>query len=67
MFNKIKKEKFPNLKKNMTIKEQEAYRTPNRLDQKRKSTHHIIIKMVNIQNKERIISKTCKGKRPSNT
>ena len=36
------------------MKVQEAYRTPNRLDQK-KSPHHIIIKTQNIQNKERIL------------
>jgi hypothetical protein len=34
---------------------QEAYRTPIRLDQKRNSCHHIIIKTPNIQNKERIL------------
>jgi hypothetical protein len=33
---------------------QEAYRTPNRLDQKRNSSWHIIIKTPNAQNKERI-------------
>ena len=35
ILNKIIEEKFPNLKKEMPIKVQEAYRTPNRLDQKR--------------------------------
>jgi hypothetical protein len=34
---------------------QEAYRTPNKLDQKRKSSYHIIIKTPNAQNKERIL------------
>ena len=34
IFNKIIKENFPNLKKDMPIKIQEAYRTPNRLDKK---------------------------------
>jgi hypothetical protein len=34
---------------------QEAYRTPNRLDQKRNSSHHIIVKTPNIQNKKRIL------------
>ena len=38
----------------MPLKIQEVYRTPNRLDQK-KSPHHIIIKTLNIQNKERIL------------
>jgi hypothetical protein len=34
---------------------QEAYRTPKRLDQRRNSSHHIIIKTPNAQNKERIL------------
>ena len=34
---------------------QEAYRTPNSLDQKRNSSCHIIIKTLNAQNKERIL------------
>ena len=55
MFNKIVQENFPNLKKEMTINIKEGYRTPNRLDEKRKSSHHIIIKILNVQNKERIL------------
>ena len=39
----------------MLINIQEAYRTSNRLDQKRNSSHHIIIKTPNAQNKERIL------------
>ena len=34
---------------------QEAYRTPNKLNQKRNSSRHIIIKTPNAQNKERIL------------
>jgi hypothetical protein len=34
---------------------QETYRTPNRLEQKRNSCCHIIIKTPNAQNKERIL------------
>jgi hypothetical protein len=52
IFNKIIEENLPSLKKEMTINVQEAYRTPNRLDQKRKSAHPIIIKTLNIGNKE---------------
>jgi hypothetical protein len=52
IFNKIMEENFPNLKKEMLMNIQEAYRTPNRLDQKRNSSHHIIIKTPNAQNKE---------------
>jgi hypothetical protein len=38
IFNKIVKENFPNLKKEMSMNIQEAYRTLNRLDQKRNSS-----------------------------
>jgi hypothetical protein len=38
IFNKIIEEKFPNLKKEMPMNTQEAYRTPNRQDQKRNSS-----------------------------
>ena len=34
---------------------QEAYRTPNRLDQKRNSFRHIIIRRTNALNKDRIL------------
>ena len=63
IFNKIIEENFPNLKKEMAINVQEAYRTSNRLDQKRKFSCHII-KTLNAQNKERIL-KAVREKRPS--
>jgi hypothetical protein len=50
----------------MAVNTQEAYRTPNRLYRKRKSSCYIIIKTLNIQNKERIL-KPVKGKGSSNT
>jgi hypothetical protein len=53
--NRIVEEKFPNLKE-MPMNIKEAYITSNRPDQKRKFPHHIIIiKVLNIQNKERIL------------
>jgi hypothetical protein len=55
IFNKIIEEKFPNLKREMHIKIPEAYRTPSKLDQKRNSFYHIIVKTPNAQNKERIL------------
>jgi hypothetical protein len=55
IFNKIIEENFHNLKKEMPINIQEAYRTPNRLDQTRNSSHHIIVKTPNALNKERIL------------
>jgi hypothetical protein len=39
----------------MPINTQEAYRMPNRLDKKRNFSSHIIIKILNAQNKERIL------------
>jgi hypothetical protein len=39
----------------MPINVHEAYRIPNRLDQKRNSSHHIIVKGPNAQNKERTL------------
>jgi hypothetical protein len=47
IFNKVIEENFPNLKKEMAINVQEAYRISNRWDQKRKPIHHIIIKTTN--------------------
>jgi hypothetical protein len=55
IFNKIIEEKFPNLKKDMPMNIQEAHRTPNRLDQKRNSSQHIIIRTTNSLNKHRIL------------
>jgi hypothetical protein len=45
----------------MPIIIQEAYRTPNRWNQKRNSFCHIIIKTPNTENKERIL-KVVRGK-----
>jgi hypothetical protein len=55
IFNKIIEENFRNIKKEVHINIQEAYKTQNRVDQKRHSSHHIIIKTPNAQNKERIL------------
>ena len=54
IFNRIIEENFPKLKKDITIQIQEAHRTSNREDLKRNFPHHIIIKTVDAQNKERI-------------
>jgi hypothetical protein len=47
IFNKFIEENFPNLKKEMPMNIQDAYKTPNRLEQKRNSSQHIIIKTPN--------------------
>ena len=54
IFNKIIEENFHNLKKEMPMNIQETYRTPNRLDQKRNSSRHII-RTTNALNKDRIL------------
>jgi hypothetical protein len=55
IFNKIIEEYFSNLKKEMPMNIQEAYITPNRLDRKRNSSRHIIIRTTNALNKDRIL------------
>jgi hypothetical protein len=55
IFNTIIEENFPNLKKEMPMNIQEAYRTPNRLNQKRNSSRHIIIRTTNALYKYRIL------------
>jgi hypothetical protein len=45
IFNKIIEENFPNLKKEMPMNIQEAYRIPNRMDQKKNSSCHIVTKI----------------------
>jgi hypothetical protein len=55
IFNKIIEENFPNLKKEMPMNIQKAYRMPNRLDQKRSFSYRIIVKTPNVQNRQRIL------------
>lgn len=50
-------------KKEMLIKVQKEVRTPKRLYQKRKSLWYIIIKRLDVQNKERMVQ--TEGERPS--
>jgi hypothetical protein len=52
VFNKIIEENFPYLRKEMPMNIQEAYRIPNRLDQKRNSSCYIIIRTTKALNKE---------------
>jgi hypothetical protein len=55
IFNKIIEEIFPNLKTEMPMNRQVAYRTPNRLNQKKNSYQHIIIRTTNALSKDRIL------------
>ena len=68
-FEKIMKENFPSLAKEMDFQEvQEAQRVPKKLDPKRNTPKHVIIKLPKIKDKETILKAareketiTCKG------
>ena len=47
-------ENFPNLVKEIDIQVQEAERVPNKLDPKRTTPRHIIIKIPKVKDKDRI-------------
>ena len=55
------KENFPNLVKEIDMQVQEAQRVPNKMDTKRPTPRHIIIKMPKVKEKE-IILKTSREK-----
>ena len=49
------KENFPNLVKEIDMQGQEAQRVPHKMDAKRFTPRHIIIKMTKVKDKERIL------------
>ena len=49
LFEKIMKENFPNLVKEVDIVVQEAQRVPNKMDAQRPTQTHIIIKMPKVK------------------
>ena len=56
LFEKIMKENFPNLAKEIDFQEvQKAQRVPKKLDANRNTPRHIIIKLPKIKQKERIL------------
>ena len=56
LFEQIMTENFPNMAKEPDLQEvQEAQRVPKKLDPKRDTPRHIIIKLPKIQDKERIL------------
>ena len=62
LFEQIVKENFPNLVKEIDFQEvQEAQRVPKKLDPKRNTPRHIIIKLSKIKDKEKIL-KEARGK-----
>ena len=62
LFEQIIKENFPNLAKEIDFQEvQEAQRVPKKLDPRKHTPRHIIIKLPKIKDKERIL-KAARGK-----
>ena len=55
IFEKIMRENFPNLAKEIYIQVQEAQRVPNKLGPKRTTPRHIRIKMSKVKDKERFL------------
>ena len=55
LFEQIMKENFPNLAKEIDLQVQEAQRVPKKLDIRRNTPRHIIIKLPKIKDKERIL------------
>ena len=56
LFEKIMKENFHNLAKEIDIQVQEAQRVPNKLDPKRTTPRHVIIKMSKFKDKKNLKS-----------
>ena len=54
LLEKIMKENFPNLVKEIDMQVWEAQRIPNKMDTNRPNLGHIIIKMPKVKDKERI-------------
>ena len=50
------KENFPNLVKEIDMQVQEPRRVPNKMDAKRPTPRHIIIKMPKVKDKEKILT-----------
>ena len=55
LFEKIVKENFPNLVKEIDMQVQEAQRVPHTMDAKRPTPRHIGIKMPKVKDKEKIL------------
>ena len=62
LFEKMRKENFPNLVKEIDMQVQEAQRVPNKMDAKRPTPRHIIIKVPKVEDKEKILKAARKKK-----
>ena len=55
VFEKIMKENFPHLVKEIDMQAQEAQRVPNKMDSKEAHSKTIIIKILKVQDKEKTL------------
>ena len=55
LFEKIMRENFPNLVKEIDMQVQEAQKVLNKMNAKRPAPRHIIIKMPKVKDKDRIL------------
>ena len=55
LFEKIMKENFPNLAKEIGFQEVQEARVPKKLDPRKHTPRHIIIKLLKVKDKERIL------------
>ena len=62
LFEKIMKENFPNLVKEIDMQFQEVQKVPNEMDAKRPTPRHILIKMPKVKDKETVL-KTAREKK----
>ena len=60
-FEKIVKENFPNLEKEIDMQVREAQRVPNKMDAKRPTPRHITIKKPKLKDKERLLKASREG------
>ena len=58
LFEKIMKENFPYLVKEIDIQVQEVQRVPNKMDPNRTTPRHIVMKIPTVKDKERILEAT---------
>ena len=63
LYDKIVKENFPNLAKELDMQAQEAQRVPKRLDPRRITLRHIIIKLPKIKDEGRILKVVIENER----
>ena len=55
LFEKVMKENFSNIGKEIDMQDQEAQRVLNKMDAKRTTPRHTIIKMPKVKDKEKIL------------